>query len=433
MITTLGVLLTGLYATGECQELTATGTRLTRCTPSTITPGMWIKVEGYRIGGFESISKVKLLFVQDGNSFAGSPNSGSRESIADSQVYLESLSLAVPRDLKPGKCEITIETDSVPCTPLEVEITDKVLPVVISNHRSGVVQPGDHVWMTAMGICESDEIELIDSEGQPHLVTPFRTSEGTGASFEVPDGVAAGAATFRVVEKRSGLNHHSNSLPLRIDLDPGPLVIYLPSYRGNSLAPGQWIDAALQNSVLAERAELIEVAFTQNEQVIVPVQPFKRSTNSRLHVQVPTSLLPGPVKIATRTWMKGRASSWGEPLEIELLERPAAPRLWGIYHSKSKGTTQSFDFTSPGAQVITSHVGDTLVISGMFMVESVSRLRLTLAGSDQDCDLPLIETGDQARLSFTIPATPKPGKWQLVVTNLDDDVSATLPITVVIE
>ena len=74
------------------------------------------------------------------------------------------------------------------------------------------------------------------------------------------------------MEKRSGLNQHSNSLPLRIDLDPAPLVVYLPSYRGNSLAPGQWIDAGLQNSVLAERAELIEVAFTQNEQVTVPVQ-----------------------------------------------------------------------------------------------------------------------------------------------------------------
>jgi hypothetical protein len=141
---------------------------------------MWIKVEGYRIDGFETISKVTLLFVQDGNSFAGSPNSGSRESIADSQGYLESLSLAA-RDLKPGKCEIILETDGVPCTPLEVQITDSVLPVVISNHRSGVVQPGDHVWMTAMGICESNEIELIDSEGQLHLIAPFRTSEGTGS------------------------------------------------------------------------------------------------------------------------------------------------------------------------------------------------------------------------------------------------------------
>jgi hypothetical protein len=394
---------------------------------------MWVKVEGHNIVG-DLISRVKVLFVQDGKSYVGSPDSGSRESIASPQGYQSNVSLAVPEGLNPGKCEIIVETEGVASAPFIVEITDSVSPAVISNQKPQGGQPGDMIWMTAVGVGNSDEIELVDSEGQTHLIVPNRTSEGIEAAFELPANLPAGEATFRVVENRSGLKQHSNSLSVRINLDPAPLVIYLITmHKMNSLAPGQWIDAGLQNSVLAERAELIEVAFTQNEEVIVPVQPFKRSTNSRLHVQVPASLLPGPVKISTRTWIKGRASTWSEPLEVELLEHPSAPRLWSIYHSKTKGTAQSIDLTSPGVQIITAHAGDTLVISGLFMVESVSRLRLTLEGPDQNFELPLTDTGDQARLSFTIPAAPKRGEWQLVVTNLDDNVFVKVPITLVTE
>ncbi|HEV8484961.1 MAG TPA: hypothetical protein VGV87_15575 [Blastocatellia bacterium] len=432
-ITAVGVLLTSLYATAHSQELVApaTGATLTRCTPAAVTPGMWIKLEGYRMDGLAP--KVKVLFVQDGNAYTGSPDSGSRESSADSQGYLESVSLAVPQGVHPGKCEIILETYGVSSAPLIVEITDSVSPAVISNHRPLVAQVGDLIWMTAVGIGESDEIEFIDSEGQVHLIAPRRTSEGTGAVFEVPDNLPGGVATFRVIERRSGLNQHSNSLSLGIDVELAPLAISLPMYNTNSLAPGQWVDVGVENEVLARRAELIEIGFIQNEQVIVPVQPSKPSESFRLHVQVPTSLLPGQVKVATRSWINGRASSWSEPLGLELLDHPAAPYLSEIHVATPKGAQQAVGFEPAVTKLITAGPGDTLFLSGLFMVESVSKLQITLEGPEQTFEVPINETGHQASVSFAIPRNARRGEWQIVVTNMDKAVSVTAPITLVIE
>ena len=421
------VLLTAL--TAQSQE--AGSPRLIRCAPDSITSGMSIKLSGYRIGGVVS-KVVKVLFVQHDNTYSASPHGGGIEDIRDFQNALGHVSLIVPEGLKPGKCQIIIEADGVPSAPLTIEIASSIPPPVIGKANPLVAPPGELIWFEALGIGESDEVLLIDSQGQTHHIPSHPTSEGIQATFYLPADLPDGEATFHVVETRSGFDQPSNSLSLRVDVSPAPLDIYIPD-NARSLAPGQWIDATVLNRIAAERAARIEVAFTQNELVIVPIRPFRRDTNFRLHARVPTSLVAGQVKVTTRTWLKGRPSSWSEPLELELLDHPAAPYLWNISISTPKGTDQLIDFVSFTAETLKAHSGDTVVLSGLFMVESASRLRIKLEGPGQNFDLPLSETGDQASVSFKIPRKPRSGEWQMVVTNLDKAVSVKVPITLVIE
>ncbi len=430
-ITALCVLLTGLYITAQSQELAtpAASPTLVRCTPAAISSGMSIKLDGYRIGDYAS-RKVKVRFVQGDNTYSGSPTGGHYN---DVQPSLELVSLVVPEGLKPGKCQIIIEADGLASAPLVVEVAASVSPAEISNPMPLVAPPGEEIWIDALGIGESDEVELVDSAGETHHIDATTTSEGIRATFWLPDDLPDGEATFYVVDKHSGLNQHSNSLSLRIDVAPAPLVIYIP-VNSQALAPGQWIDATVLNVVAAHRAERIEVAFLQNEQVIVPAKSFSGTINSRLHVKVPTSFLPGQVKVTTRTWIKGRSSSWSEPLELELLDHPAAPYLWGMCIGTPRGNEQSISFEYPrGVMVITARVGDALQLSGLFLVESAGKLRITLEGPGQRLEPPVIATDDQAEVIFKIPRKARPGEWQMVVTNLDKAVSSKVPITLIIK
>ena len=45
-----------------------------------------------------------------------------------------------------------------------------------------------------------------------------------------------------------------------------------------------------------------------------------------------------------------------------------------------------------------------MILSGLFMVESASRLRIKLEGPGENFDLPLWDTGDQASVRFTSKA-----------------------------
>ena len=425
------VLLACLSITAQSQELAdrPTGPKLIRCTPAVITSGMSIKLDGYRIGDYQS-RKVKVRFVQGDNTYTGSAAGGQYGN--DFELSLENVRVVVPKGLTPGKCQIIIEADGLVTAPLEVEVAASVSPAEISNPMPPVAPPGEEIWIYALGIGESDEVELVDSAGEIHHIDANPTSEGIRVTFTLPDDLPDGEATFYVVDKRSGLNHHSNSLSLRVEVAPAPLVIYVP-VNSQPLAPGQWVDATVLNPVAAHRAERIEVAFLQNEQVIVPLKSFKGTINSRLHVRVPTSFVPGQVKITTRTWIKGRPSSWSEPLELELLDHPAAPYLWGICIGTPRGNEQSISFEYPrGIMVITARGGDMLQLSGLFLVESAAKLRITLEGPGQRFELPAIAADDQAEVDFKIPRKPRPGEWQMIVTNLDKGVSSKVPITLVI-
>ena len=83
--------------------------------------------------------------------------------------------------------------------------------------------------------------------------------------------------------------------------------------------------------------------------------------------------------------------------------------------------------------VITASAGDTLMMTGLFLVESASRLRITLEGPGQRFEQPVSATNDQAEVSFNTPRKARAGEWQIVVTNVDKGVSSKVPITLLIK
>jgi hypothetical protein len=82
--------------------------------------------------------------------------------------------------------------------------------------------------------------------------------------------------------------------------------------------------------------------------------------------------------------------------------------------------------------VITARGGDAMQLSGLFLVESPDKLRITLEGPGQRLEPPVIATDDQAEVIFKIPSKAKPGEWQIIVTNLDKAVSSKVPIGLIV-
>src|SRR6185503_20316211 len=160
-ITAVCVLLAGLSMTAAGQELPdrTTGPRLIRCTPAVITSRMSIKLDGYRIGDYGS-RNVKVRFVQGDNTYSAAPAGGHYN---DFEPSLENVSLIVPEGLTAGKCQIIIDADGLSTSPLTVEIAASVSPAVISNPKPMVAPPGELILIDALGIGESDEVELVDS------------------------------------------------------------------------------------------------------------------------------------------------------------------------------------------------------------------------------------------------------------------------------
>jgi hypothetical protein len=435
LVIALCTLLSGSYITVQSQNLpiiSPVNPKLIRCTPATVTPGVSIKLQGSHFGSMGS-EQVKVLFIQDGSVYSKEPSGAGRTQLKDSESISEHVSLEVPEGLKPGKCQIFIEVNGLASAPLMIEIATAVLPAEIHNPKPLVAQPGETVWIEVLGISQSDEVELIDAMGQIRNLDVRTNSEGIEAGFTLPDDLPGGEIRFCVVEKRSGLNQRSNILSLQIEAGPAPLILYLPGHNVKPLAPGQWLDAAVENNRAAERAERIEVAFIQNEQVIVAASPFKRSENSRLHVRVPNSLFPGRIKMMTRTWLKRRVSPWSEAFELELLDHAAAPYLWSICLAKPKGTEQLIQFDSSLTKVITAQAGDTLMVSGLFLVESVRQLQITLEGEEEKFKLKPSEAGDPASLSFTLPRKLKSGEWRIIINNLEQSVSVNVPVILRVE
>src|SRR5690242_378681 len=100
-------------------------------------------------------------------------------------------------------------------------------PAVLRSIRPEAPRPGELVWMDGSEFAGSDEVQLTDTAGQVHSI--YNSSGGSGPntiSFTLPANVAAGSASIRVVEHRSGTSQVSNVLFTTIHRGPTPLDIY---------------------------------------------------------------------------------------------------------------------------------------------------------------------------------------------------------------
>jgi hypothetical protein len=75
-------------------------------------------------------------------------------------------------------------------------------------------------------------------------------------------------------------------------------------------------------------AERVEVLFEQKGQVVIV--PTKSPNESGLRLRVPESLAPGNLKMRTRTIASDEVSQWSDPVDYQLLDKPAAAKIYSL-------------------------------------------------------------------------------------------------------
>jgi hypothetical protein len=415
------VFLAGLYVTGKAQEMVAERKKapeLTRVIPEQITPGTEIQIEGYRLG-WPHPKDMQVVFWQNAIPYTTYAIGGGWQA-KDLDNGLQQIKVVVPQGINPGSCSLVVETSGLSSTPIPLQIDLSISPPSITETGSRWVAPGEVVWVTGTGFGISDEIELIDAKGQFHYINAGSTSSAIKTAFTLPMEIAEGEALVRIIEHRSGNNQPSNPIPIIVSRGPVPLELlanWLPS-----LAPGQWLDLVTANFKPLEKADRAEILFNQgDEPFVVEIQG---NTYPRVHI--PSQLLPGNVKISTRTWRKNTASVWSDPIDYTLLAEPVAPNVISM---EIVGLDEPIYLGPNTPKSFNLQNGDTLVLRGNFPVANTDKLRLVLKNDTRS--FTLIPTFlDPGSIKVKLPTHLPISDWALTLKSTENKAFSKLPIQI---
>ncbi len=413
------VFLAGLYVTGKAQEMVAERKKapeLIRVIPEQATPGTEIEIEGYRLGWPQS-KDMQVVFWQNAIPYTTYATGGGWQA-KDLDNGLQQMKVVVPQGINSGYCSLVVEANGFSSTPIPLEINLSISPPTITETSSRWVAPGEVVWITGTGFGISDEIELIDSNGQFHYINAGSTSSGIKTAFPLPMEISEGEALVRIIEHRSGNNQPSN--PITITVSRGPVPLELLANWLPSLAPGQWLDLVTANFKPLEKADKAEILFNQGSQpFVVEIQG-----NTYPRIYIPNQLLPGNVKISTRTWLKNKVSVWSDPIDYTLLAEPVAPNVISM---EIVGWDEPIYLGPNTPKTFNLHSGDTLVLRGNFPVANTNRLRLILKSDNRS--FTLIPTFlDPGSIKVKLPANLPTGNWALTIKSTENKAFSKLPI-----
>lgn len=297
--------------------------QLTRITPEAAAPETHIELEGFRLR--TTLDKgVQVIFVQGTAEYTTQPYGGGYAN-SDFESRPQTLNIVVPAELQTGPCEVIVEVKGQRSASLPLKINVAATPPTLSSLKPLLPQPGEMIWIDGTGFGESDDFELTDARGKTHdLGNSHGTSSADVAAFRLPSDLPGGEATLRVIERRSGASQVSNPLTFTVLSGPAPLDVCTDWLM--PVAPGQWLDFVITSDLPLKDAERVEVSFRQENQVlIVPMEDPKK-----LRVQVPAAFSPGNVEIQTRTWAAGAASPWSARVRLNLLDKPAASKVYSL-------------------------------------------------------------------------------------------------------
>ena len=297
---------------------------ITRITPNAAAPQTHIELEGYRLGA-DLNEGAWVLFVQGSAEYRAAPN-GAGYVNGNLKQGLHELNVVVPEQLQQGPCLVVVEVNGSRSASFTIQINVPATAPVLVDFKPHLPRAGEMVWIEGKGFSDSDDIVLTDAQGKLHHFDGGGTSDADTVAFTLPKDLPVGEATLRVVERRSGTDLSSNSLPLAIVHGPTPL--HLESDWLMSVGPGQWLDLVVGSFDPLKSAERVDVMFQQQEQIVIV--PTRGPGENDLRVRVPESLAPGNVKIQTRTLISGEASDWSDPVDYQLLDKPVAAKIYSL-------------------------------------------------------------------------------------------------------
>jgi hypothetical protein len=268
---------------------------------------------------------VRVLFIQGTTEYEVAPNGAGYET-ANLKQGVQDINIQVPGELQPAPCQVTVEVEGQRSVPFTIQINIAATAPVLTDFRPHSPRPGELIWIEGTGFSDSDEFELTDATGKPHLIVGGRTSDADRSAFTLPKDLPAGEGRLRVIEHRSGTNQSSDSLLFKIFVGPTSLEIW-PSCL-MPVAPRQWLDLVVGSADPLTSAERVDVSFQQTGQLVIV--PTKSAKENDLRVRVPESLTAGNVTLQTRTVVSGEASAWSKPVNYRLLDSPAAAKIYSL-------------------------------------------------------------------------------------------------------
>ncbi len=288
--------------------------------PKEITPGMALKVEGYRFGANDS---VKVIFLQNTDELVTNQNGASWEEANLSQG-LQEMNVTVPEEVSSGKCQIIIENNGQRSLPFMVEVLSLPKPPKLVSFRPLIAMPGESVWIEGVGFNINDTAELVDTNGKTHIVKPGISSSADTISFVLGDDIPDSTTALKIIENRSGLYQASNSLTFRVKRTAVPLDLSQEDLE--SVSAGQWFEAIHTGDKPLEKATKIEFLLRQG----VEEQTFFVKDFKDIRLQIPKSFSAGKIEIQNRIWINKEVSEWSESVEYEVAENSVKPKIWSF-------------------------------------------------------------------------------------------------------
>lgn len=296
---------------------------VSKITPQTAAPGVAVEVEGLRLGLDTDRETLAVFFLQNGREYkAESGGSGYTE--GDSTKPQEVL-VFVPEELAPGPCQVVVEVKGRRTEPYAMEVSATFEPPVLTDLQPVWVIPGEHVWVNGSGFTGKETAELTDSAGEVRRIENVGvTSDAGTVSFVLPEDVAEGVVSLRLIETRSGLGKASGALTLKVTRGVAPLQPALGFMK--PVAPGQWLNLVVYGNTIYDRMTRVDVSFTQDGQTFSTTAPDLKP----LRVLLPASLRAGPVELRLRAWIGEAASDWSDAYTYEVAKAPLAPVIYSV-------------------------------------------------------------------------------------------------------
>ncbi|HXG90368.1 MAG TPA: HEAT repeat domain-containing protein [Vicinamibacterales bacterium] len=284
--------------------------------PAATAPNTIVSITGFFLG-LEDTRLMRVLFVREHVEIVGAIDSTGRVISDAPDGGLQYMSVVVPKALTFGTWHVVIHAHGRTSVPVALEIT-AVPEVKLIRVLPERPHPAQLVSIaTRAGAQVDDEVELTDARG-----TRWRLLAGVSSDdllVALPDEIADGQATVRVVGTDHGVERLSAPLKFWVTSGPLPLKAFAVE-RMTPAAPGQWTDLAVDNEIEFEvgRADRIDVDFRQGNETFIT----QATEPDGVHVQVPVGLAPGVAWVRTRTWIEQTASEWSPRGRFRVLDRP---------------------------------------------------------------------------------------------------------------
>jgi hypothetical protein len=382
--------------------------RVSSVWPTVAARNSMVTILGYRLG-YEETPQTRVVLIRGDVKHVVETHAAAGGSLVDDRAP-QYMDIELPSDLTPGRWTLAVETSAGRSRPVMLDITENTEPVFtgISPARP---HPAQMVSLATARTAQIDSsVELTDASNRQWQISPGVSPRDV--NFILPDEVADGEAAIRVRWIEGGVERFSAPFKFIVTSAPLPLERQAVTLM-KPVAPGQWTDLGTNYEIdwEVERADRVEIEFRQGD-----VASVKQATGLGVrHVEVPAEVVPGQVRVRTRTWIEQDVSPWSPSMPFRVLKNPVPPSVDWIGAGPGRTLVWwSGDDAPAFAQV---QRGEALVLFGHFPVARAAELRVRLIGKSETYEL--APTYVLAGVQVEVPGLATPGDWRLMIETKD--------------